>query len=234
MVSAIVVGVIHSVLSNDVVSGSSFFSRLALSSTGASRFVYEDEPLYILGGVGNHQTLLRVAAASSLLRLDFATVEVLQIAGRVDQTGVQVPAMWGPMVAKNGATSRSPASLFSPSFPEASLHWDFSAKEWVVVGQNMAEGSVQQCRARDVASTDWTCKIIFVVDQQLANNFDLVTYAGKAHPDLVVPDGTGSEDKGGLILSYVSNTLRGPGLLFTPQYRDMYTPKFVHIEPKKQ
>ncbi len=221
---------------------------MSAASATSNRFAYEDEVVYVLGSHqsasdGAHQTVFR-AKGAALLGFSFGEMEVLQ--QRADKTQ---PETWLPLFSAEGTAFKlntvAPAQLFAPTTTEASLHYDFSRAQWVVVSLRITDHQIRMCSAVSIAA-EWSCAFVAEVDARVLANRELISYAGKAHPDLLSGSGgavltaptsaasTTQQPVGaaleGLVVSYVSNTIRGPKLMFEPEFKTAYAPKFLLIE----
>ena len=167
----------------------------------------------------SQQIILRITAAA-LADLDLASFEK-QVASRANSLAVD----WKPFTYPD-----PPVSVFGPGVSEASLLRVGSS--WIVVSLQFQSPHIKLCKASDVL-LPWTCELVAEVDR-IWQVPGLITYAAKAHPQLLrhgcnhdVNDG-----KLRLVISYVSNSLLGPSELFEPRNRDVYTPKFLLLESK--
>lgn len=128
-----------------------------------------------------------------------------------------------------------PQVLFEPLVSEASLHFDAARQEWQTVSLLFLDMGVQLCRNKDISglSAPWNCSFVAAVDPKWAEQPNLITYAGKAHPLLLPPRAACTAQSPlsplDLVITYVSNSLDTTNLLYEPAFKEAYTPKFVHI-----
>jgi hypothetical protein len=118
--------------------------------------------------------------------------------------------------------------IFSPSVAESSLHFDDNLKKWMIVSLDAFKSSITFCFSHSIDSRiPWNCSVVYEVDKSLRDQKDIITYAGKAHPDLVNPSFNGS----GMVLSFVSNSLLGGSNLYEEGRVSIYSPKFIFASP---
>jgi len=180
--------------------------------------------------------------ANALLQLDLQAVTVLQ-SPEVNAAGASSPAVaaavWHNIYASSpdAAPARAlrPHALFEPLVSEASLHFDAARQEWQAVSLLFLDMRIQLCRTKDILglSAPWNCSFVAVVDPKWTEQPNLITYAGKAHPQLLPPRAVCPVQSPfppvDLVITYVSNSLDTTNLLYEPAFKEAYSPKFVHI-----
>lgn len=211
-------------------------------------------------GTAGHQVLGKISA-EKLLKMDFTALQLLSspsasATGPAATTGAGTGAEWHAVYGSStsaGATTTAfiPKSLFGPLLSEASLHFDASTQEWVVVSLLPVRRHIEFCRTRDIlapASSPWNCTFVAEVASQWVDRSDLLTYAAKAHPHLLSTPSTCMNSQNtiqtatdssafsvdakqtvDLIVSYVSNAVENTDILYHPEYKEAYSPKFVRI-----
>jgi hypothetical protein len=138
---------------------------------------------------------------------------------------------------------------------ESSLHYDLATKKWLVVGMSMVDGLIQVCETPSLTyDKTWYCYYAATYEEEYRQPV-LFSYAGKAHPilqsilssslekatlancgPLASPPSSGEDfqplEDTKILMSYVTNSLLGPDLLYEPEYRNIYTPKFLYLRSK--
>ena len=185
-----------------------------------------------------HQVLGRIAVAS-LLQLDLAKLHILA----VEPIEQATPPIWTPLY-NIGQGSQLPLShpLFVPAVSEASLHFDPRLQQWLVVSTIFTDARIRVCRSPTahastattaVLTKTWNCSYVATIDPRWSSDSNLISYAAKAHPHLLQPleqHDTPVHCEGlDLVLSYVSNAQHSADLVFEPAYREIYSPKFLHV-----
>jgi hypothetical protein len=212
--------------------------RIALASANGKSFARHDDGLYLLGayhqsdhayGSAGHQVLAR-ASAQGLVKLDLASIEVM--ASTVSSATWYQPYSRAS-AAPGTAVSTLPHALYAPLLSEASLHYDSRLREWLATSLVFWEDKIQVCRTPSIEAREvpWNCS--YVAKVQSADK--LVSYAAKAHPHLMSSEcpREGLSTDGpllDLVISYVSNAMDSGDILYEPQYRSAYTPKFVRVQ----
>jgi hypothetical protein len=254
----------HSVSVSDSVSVSISFSlcvcvvhRVSIAESTGRLIAEADSTLYVMASfvadktssaqANNNvfQTLLRVSAAR-LLVFDFEAVHMLS---------AKAPHQFVP-VSQLSPTLRPPLQLFASFVSEGTLWFDSPTGRWLFVSLFMSERHFQLCVADSSALQSWDCAFVAEVDSRRTDDFNLVYYAAKAHPALLVsgvhsqpppppspPIATPvaatinvstsslfSPSPFNMVLSSVANSVKGLDLLFSPRYRDIYSPKFQLVQ----
>jgi hypothetical protein len=143
-----------------------------------------------------------------------------------------------------------PHQLFSPGMSEPSLHFDLQSSKWIAIGLEAYEKTVRLCRTetRYIVS-NWRCAIIYDIPYPWSDESQYIVYAAKAHPELIprylVENSTNPDNnrtsipynhddsmkkKVGFVISFISNTFKGPMELFTEDNLYAYSPQFVYLE----
>lgn len=122
----------------------------------------------------------------------------------------------------------TPLGIVTPSIPETSVHFDKRIKKWILVGLYLSDSNVQSCTSPSIEGP-WDCAYINKVQDLYSLDTNLITYAGKAHLDLINQDVVG-DGINSMVISYVSNLADTNDLVFTSKYREVYIPKFTYIE----
>lgn len=145
-----------------------------------------------------------------------------------------------------------PKKLFSIlDLTEGSLWYDAATNQWHVIYVHYLEKYFKLCSSPRIflssgisapesifgtnSSIGWQCNDIAEVESKWYNDHNIWSYAGKSHPVLLSSMYKSCCERSRnsvMILSMVSNALHGYRLLYTPKYKEMYTPKFHLIEKK--
>ena len=186
--------------------------------------------MYILGTYNDDissegaQVMLRIQT-SDLLSMQLNRFEVLSPGGG----GVEPVDSWRPLLSSKLA----PSPLFEHITTEATLYRH--GNHWVVFSLHLLDRQFRMCHTSDI-SREWTCKYVAEVERRWQSP-QLITYAGKAHPHFLDSSckserSSSSSDDFEIVVSFVANTIRGTDLLFTSEYREVYTPKFMTLRGK--
>jgi hypothetical protein len=129
-----------------------------------------------------------------------------------------------------------PWKLFSNPISELSIHYSKQSSQWIITCLRMSENKIQQCVSSSIYGS-YTCSYVANIEAPWDSK-ELITYAAKAHPEIKIFDTTVADtsitdflnNSHASILSFVSNAVKGPVMLFKEEFRDTYTPKFISLE----
>lgn len=203
--------------------------RLSITEAFGNTFASFNNTLYILATYADHHPVLLRILAQDLLEFRLDSLE-----GRSSS----LPG-WTTYDTMKNMLRRGdyePYQLFSHDISDASLH--YHSNQLIIVSLNMVEQFLRICQLVDMnalnttTAWNWRCDQVFVVDPKYVAR-SLFSYAGKAHPHLLQPSYR-CEEKKNMVVSYVTNALPGPNLLFEKSrlYRNVYSPKFVYLQQK--
>jgi len=196
------------------------------------------------------RTIMARIPTAGVLVHDHSKMEVLYAVPAANGGSGSEIAMWSKMSAGiDLSTAADPATRTSgdktiipipyklaPSSPESSLHFDAGIQRWVLITL-VPLSNIRVCISPvgDLASlagtsARFTCHEVEVPKKWISD--DYITYAAKAHPELLpsmrdTGGGTGAPRKHSpVVITFVSNPTRGPYLLLLPEHRSAYTPRF--------
>lgn len=125
-----------------------------------------------------------------------------------------------------------PLTLFSPAVTELSIFLDESGKTpvWVIISLTLLEQKIRICKSVTIYGP-WTCRFVETVLEPWNDLNTFITYAAKVHLELKTRDKKENSNSSSIIISYIPNTLSGPGLLFQEGImKEAYSPKFLEID----
>jgi len=215
-------------------------------------FATEDEYLYMLGLQSSsnysdsNQVILR-AKARQLINFDFHDVQILST-NSSHRNGMDWNRL--KMTASSNQLLLQPFSIFSPSVTESSLHFDKFLDRWVVVFLYAMNPTMRICRsASSSIASMWHCTHLAKIDPNWSRMYILFTYAGRAHPALMMPSSASSlaspiinisenstvvttkvdQNSFQMVVSFIPNTLYGDEEIYEEDFFNIYTPKFLLI-----
>lgn len=110
---------------------------------------------------------------------------------------------------------------------EGNLVFDSASQQWTFVTLKPFENMILICTLpQKTLEGSWSCAFSSEMEARWKDVNAYVTYAGKIHPELTAAGNRSSR----AVISYVPNTLAGPGDMFLRKHRLAYAPKFVNIE----
>jgi len=184
-----------------------------MSESGGKLYASESSEIFVLGSVENQQIVLKIKA-SELVSLELDRFEFLSSAS-------SNAALWSPSIS----SAKLPRSLFDHMTTEATFFR--RGDNWYILSLHMLDRYFQLCQTTELG-LNWTCRNIAEVERRWQTP-QLISYAGKAHPGLLGASCSSHDDELRIVVSFVTNTIRDMGLLFTPEYRETYTPKFMVV-----
>ena len=138
----------------------------------------------------------------------------------------QLEPHWGPVDSDS-----VPLTLFSPAVTELSIFLDTSGETpiWVIISLTLLEQKIRICKSV-LLYGPWTCKFVETVLEPWDDLNTFITYAAKVHVELK-SKGNDNRNTSSIIISYIPNTLSGPGSLFQEGImKEAYSPKFLEID----
>jgi hypothetical protein len=192
-------------------------------------------------------------------------------AGAAGSARAVVETEWIPLyVEAASSVSAYILPLFRPALSEASIHFDAhypGGGRWLVTSLSFMDNLIQVCAApnRSLLSatgtgtgtgteqqSSWQCAFVAPVDPQWAADVELISYAAKAHPVLLLhqqqqlaggaPCHAAVADAGAassavtalspldIVVSYVANAVADLNILYDSQYRGAYVPRFIRVQ----
>jgi len=183
-----------------------------MSESDGNLYASKSSDIVVLGSLEKQQIVLKIKA-SDLVSLKLDRFEFLSPASSKS-------ASWSPLIS----STELPRSMFDRMTTEATFFRRGGI--WYILSLHMMDQHFRLCQTTDLGS-DWTCRNIAEIERRWQTP-QLISYAGKAHPGLL---GLSCDSNGELqiVVSFVTNTIREFGFLFTPEYRETYTPKFMVV-----
>jgi hypothetical protein len=126
-------------------------------------------------------------------------------------------------------TSLDPSRVFPYQgyTTEGNLIFDSAMQQWTFVTLKPFENMILICTLPQRAlEGSWSCAFSSDMEPRWKDLNEYVTYAGKIHPELTAA----ANRSVSAVVSYVPNTLSGPGDMFQRKHRLAYAPKFVNIK----
>jgi hypothetical protein len=174
-------------------------------------------------------------------------------------TGVMVQKPFDPQTAVH-----VPYRLYGPMVAEGGFYRHPVTKEWHIISLVFTERYFQLCTSASLVTVrkPWSCRYVYEVPAQYMQ-VHMVHYAAKAHPYLLerpcatarsfqqvqalihqamnqssssgnsVGSSSLAEVTWDMIYSFLTNAVT-PHLLFEPEFRDIYLPRFVHLQKQRQ
>lgn len=196
-----------------------YLCSVSLSESKGLYYADGSSTIFVLGTLKDQHIMLQIQV-SDLLSLQLDRFRVLSSERSSDKS-----SSWSPLLSSKLA----PRPLFDYMTTEATLFR--RGNTWYVLSLHLLDRYFRLCQTAHFG-LDWTCKSIAEIERRWQTP-QLITYAGKAHPTLIEAACDGEDDNAlQIVVSFVANTVRGTELLFTPEYRDVYTPKFMVIKLK--
>lgn len=126
-----------------------------------------------------------------------------------------------------------PWKLFSNPISELSINYNKQSSLWIITCLRMSGNKIQQCVSSSIDGP-YLCSYVAKIEAPWDSK-ELITYAAKAHPEIKIFNTaiTDSDDKSyshNHIISFVSNAVKGPVMLFKEEFRNAYTPKFILLK----
>lgn len=235
------------------------FQWFALSDSSGNSYVddsIKDSPfLYVLGSYDPKPVSATPSDTNSYDFFAVDSADTHQVIGRISASNLTRFNFFGFEVLCNDNTWKSlyhgvdpivPKALFGPLVTEASFHFDFSSRKWLVVSLRPPDSRVQLCSA-DAVDAAWVCEYVADLPEPWSDTKKFLTYAAKHHPELsshafendkesdrtISTNSNSTSAKGiDLVVSIIPNSAGQVGLLFEESEIGVtvYTPKFMNIK----
>jgi len=172
----------------------------------------------------SYQILSRIKV-KDLIEENMSKLEIAYVSDMTTEID-QLEPRWGPVDSDS-----IPLTLFSPAVTELSIFLDTSGEipTWVIISLTLLEQRIRICKSV-LLHGPWTCKFVETVLEPWDDLNTFITYAAKVHVELK-SKGNDNRNTSSIIISYVPNTLSGPGSLFQEGImKEAYSPKFLEID----